>query len=462
MKISNPTIESLLEIIAAQAAQIARLEARIKELEQRLNKNSRNSSKPPSSDGFKKPQTTSLREKGRNKSGGQHGHKGSTLKQVAHPHHVINHPLLCCPDCGENLSFVPIQKMVVRQVFDIPKPQLEVTEHRSEIKACPHCKMKVSSGFPDGVDAPAQYGVRLKSMAVYLQHQHFIPEKRVQQVFKDLFDTQLATATLTQASNRAATQLIHFEGQVLARLKEAAVKHLDETGFRVKAKTYWLHVLSSATLTYYHIAGRRKSLIDGLLGTIVHDHWKPYFTIHGVKHGLCNQHHLRELKGLLEFEEEVWAKKMDRFLRFALKRRYFYQNKLPDKLLTSLSVMYERIIEEGLTYHEGLAPADDSLKKKPGRAKKRPGHNLLIRFRDYRESVLHFLYDPLVPFTNNQAEQDLRMMKCKQKISGGFRSIEGAREFARIRGFISTMRKQQQNIFDAIQGLLSDQTPSFA
>lgn len=152
-------------------------------------------------------------------------------------------------------------------------------------------KKRVAACFPDGVDAPTQYGVSLKSMAVYLQHQHFIPEKRMQQLLDDLFGVHIATATLIQASNTVSRQLLSFEEDVLSKLKQASVKHLDETGFRVAAKTHWLHVLSSNDLTDYHVAGRRKSLIDGLTGTIVHDHWKPYFTIHGVKHGLCNQHH---------------------------------------------------------------------------------------------------------------------------------------------------------------------------
>ena len=248
-------------------------------------------------------------------------------------------------------------------------------------------------------------------------------------------------------------ELESFENDVLSKIKNAPVKHLDETGFRVSGKTQWLHVASTDSLTYYHISPKRKSLLNELIGVVVHDHWKPYYQLPNVLHGLCNQHHLRELKALIEHEKEAWAKKMRRFLRFALRYRHEYKDQfIPEEKLNRLINLYDKIVEEGIHYHEQLPTF--SVKKGRGRRARRTGHNLLLRLKNNREDVLRFLTDPLVPFTNNQAERDLRMMKCKQKVSGGFRTTKGAEIFARIRGFISTTRKQGRNIFESIQQIV--------
>lgn len=458
MKSTTPTLESLLAIIEAQAETIKQLQAKIAELEKRLNKNSRNSSKPPSSDGLSKPpHTKSLREKGRNKSGGQLGHKGETLKQVAFPDVVIMHSINHCPDCGNELS-PNLTGKICRQVFDIPPVQVFVTEHRAEVKHCTCCRRKISALFPENVAAPVQYGERVKSLALYLQHQHFIPEERLQQIFADVFGVSLSTATLSRVGEVAYHNLSQFEEVLFEKIKSSPVKHLDETGFRVCAKTQWLHTASTEHLTYYHVSQKRKSLLEGLTGVVVHDHWRPYFQLPDVKHALCNQHHLRELTALIEHEKEAWARKMRRLLRSMLRYRHYYgDNPVPDCVLSRLGNLYDRIVAEGFVYHEkNLLPA---VKKRQGRVPNRTGHNFLIRLRDYRKDVLRFLYDPEIPFTNNLAERDLRMMKCKQKISGGFRAQQGADIFARIRGFISTARKQGWNVFDSIQNMLSNQLP---
>jgi transposase len=246
MKISNPTIESLLEIIEAQAVLIKQFKARIQELEQRLNKNSSNSSKPPSSDGLSKPpRTTTLRENGKNKSGGQAGHKGETLKQTETPDIVKKHIVTTCPDCQHLLIQSPLLGIVKRQVFDIPPPKIEVTEHQAEIKYCTCCNKAVTALFPSGVRAPVQYGAVIRSWSVYYQYQQFIPEDRLQPLFSDLFGIQLATATLAGYNRIAFDALAPFEESILALVKTAAVKNLDETGFRVGGKTQWLHVAST-------------------------------------------------------------------------------------------------------------------------------------------------------------------------------------------------------------------------
>lgn len=459
MNTSNPDIRVLLEIIERQAKEIEYLKARVAELERRLNQNSRNSSKPPSSDGLKKPaRTVSLRENGNAGSGGQKGHKGETLKQVAHPDRVVIHPLEQCPSCGESLEEQMVSGCVVRQVFDIPAPKLEVTEHRAESKYCACCNKTVTKAFPVSVKAPVQYGNGIRSWVVYYQNQHFIPEDRLQQLFMDMYGITLATASMASFNATASANLAQFEATTLAMGRGAPVKHLDETGFRVGGKTQWLHTLSGADFTYYHVSEKRKSLLEGLEGTVVHDHWRPYFQLTGVHHALCNQHHLRELKALIEHDREAWATQMSGFLRMALRCRHRYGSRaIPAHALKRLEKIYGHIVSAGLTWHASLPPL--AFQKKRGRLKRRTGHNLLLRLQNHRDDVLRFLNDPQVPFTNNEAERDLRMMKCKQKISGGFRTSTGAEQFARIRGFISTVRKQGWNILDSLRAALEGRAP---
>lgn len=451
-------IKKLLEENAALKQIIEMLTAKIAELEKRLNKNSKNSSKPPSSDGLSKPpRTTSLRESGKRKSGGQFGHPGETLRQVSNPNEIKTHSLLECPSCQISLSDIDTKHHIKRQVFDIPKIEVYVTEHRAEIKVCPLCRQQHSAVFPSEVRAPVQYGKTIQSMAVYLQHQQLLPEQRLQQTFKDLWNLSIATTTLNTFSELAYDNLETFEKDSLSIIQAAPVKHLDETGFRVCAKTQWLHVASTETHTYYHVSPQRKALLKGLKGTVVHDYWQSYYLLDGVTHGLCNQHHLRELQALIDHEKESWAKQMQRFLRFSLRyRRAYGEEMIPEEKLNRLIKHYEMILKKALIYHEGLPLLPQ---KSRGRIPHRTGHNLALRLQLRSHDVLRFLKNSEVPFTNNQAEQDIRMMKCKQKISGGFRSQKGAHIFARIRGFISTLRKQGFNIFEAIQGTFQEHQP---
>lgn len=448
-------ITSLEQLVEKQSILIEQLQARIIELEKQTKKNSSNSSKPPSSDGLSKPpRTSSLRENGKNKSGGQSGHKGETLKRVETPDIIKKYILTTCPDCHHSLLSSPALEMVKRQVFDIPPPKIEVTEHQAEIKYCACCNKTVTATFPPDVRAPAQYGEDIRSWSVYYQYQHFIPEDRLQQLFSDLYGIQLATATLTRYNQIAFNVLAPFEKSILSQVKIAIVKNLDETGFRVAGKTQWLHVASTKTATYYHVSPKRKSLIDGLSGTVVHDHWKSYYNLFGVEHALCNQHHLRELKALIEHEKEPWATGMRRLLQVALRYRHSHgDNEIPIARVKRLTSIYDKIIKHGLAFHEAQAPLP--CKSNRGRQPRRTGHNLLLRLLHYKQDVLRFLHDPAIPFTNNDAERDLRMMKCKQKISGGFRTTQGAELFARIRGFISTIRKRGLNVLNSIQAIFS-------
>lgn len=255
MKDYEQIMTTLLAKITELEKVIQRQAARIAELEKRINKNSSNSSKPPSSDGLgKPPRTTSLRENGKRNSGGQKGHKGDTLKQIEAPDIIKKHVLTTCPDCRHSLLSSPLLVMIKRQVFDIPPPKIEVTEHQAEVKYCECCNKTITAAFPEGVLAPVQYGEVIRSWSVYYQYQHFIPEDRLQQLFSDLYGIKLATATLTGYNRIAFDTLASFEESVLSAVKIAAVKNLDETGFRVAGKTQWLHVASTKTATYYHVS----------------------------------------------------------------------------------------------------------------------------------------------------------------------------------------------------------------
>jgi len=451
--------KQLIQDLTARLDVLEQENKRLKEenslLRKRLSKNSNNSSKPPSSDGLSKSVSLkgSLKSTTVKKSGGQNGHKGTTLKQVC-PDKVLTSEVVNCDHCHTDLSKITAESYVKRQVHDLPEmPKLKVTQYDNQRKCCPACHKHTTAKFPDGVNAPVQYGNILKSYVTYLQNQHFIPEQRVQQLLRDLFGINIATASIAEFSQTCADKLADFEKAVLSKLENSKVKHLDETGYRISSKTQWLHVCSNADYTYYHINAKRKSLLDGLTGTIIHDHWKPYFTLTGVKHALCNAHHLRELKSLAE-DGELWSKRMIRLLRRSCHLANISQERSfpPDKQRL-INEVYDRIITKGIKYHEELNPLASSGKR--GRKKRRVGHNLLLRLRDYKSAVLRFIYDSDVGFTNNQAENDLRMMKVKQKISGCFRSVSGAQKFVTIRTLLSTARKQGWKILDTLNDIFN-------
>ena len=452
--------------IAALEKENQALRERIAELERHLGIDSQTSSKPPSSDGLKKKKvhrTRSLREKKKGVKEGEKRHKGQTLKQVLEPNKIVKHLVAnFCAGCGWDVSQEKVVSVLKRQVFDIPKPQLEVTEHQVEVKQCPQCQKKIQGNFPKQVKAPVQYGMRIKAVSAYLQHQQFIPEDRLSQVLKDLYDCPMSTGTIANISKSLGKKIESLVAKIADSVKAAPVKHLDETGFRIAGKTQWLHVVSTATATWYRPAAKRKDLkpLEGIQGRVIHDHWKSYFKIEGVSHGLCNAHHLRELKALAEIEQEPWATSMKKLLNLANNYRNRYSKNIPQVILIRLNKLYESILNRGLDFHESLPPL--VRKGNRGRVKRRVGHNLLLRLKDYASDVLRFLTEADVPFTNNQAERDLRMMKCKQKISGCFRSFDNALDFANIRSFLSTARKQNFNLFDILIQALSDQLPTFS
>jgi len=445
-------------VIAAQQVLIAELRARIAELERHLGLNSGNSGKPPSSDGLKKQpaRVSSLRERSGKKTGGQKGHPGKTLSRTETPDATINHYPEVCEGCGAPLSEATATGHTARQVFDLPEPQpLVVTEHRAFACRCGNCGRQTRAAFPDGVTAPVQYGARIAAFVIYLLHYQLLPEKRLSELMADLFGVNLVTATIASMSRNCAARFQGFAAAVRDHVAAAPVKHMDETGFRIGGKTQWLHIASTILLTFYRVSPKRGSLLENVAGIVVHDHWKPYYTLKGVLHALCNAHHLRELQALIEIEKEDWARKMQRLLRRACHAANLAREQgvpLSPRLIALIDRCYDAILAEGFALHEAqpaLVRATGKGKRR-GRKPRRVGHNLLLRLSTRKQDVLRFLSDPAVPFTNNLAERDGRMMKLRQKISGGFRSEEGATDFGIVRSLLSTAKKQGWDILQAI------------
>ena len=451
--------DELIDVVLAQGSRLAEFELRLGELERRLGLNS---GKPPSSDGLNKPpagkkkRTRSLRKKSARKPGGQKGHKGETLRQVADPDATVDHYPETCQWCGSGLTPDMATGHGARQVFDLPEPRpLVVTEHRAHRCRCGHCGTYTRASFPVAITGPVQYGARIGAMVVYLSHYQLLPEDRLAELMKDLFGAELSPASLARRGGNSAESVQGVVDVIRELVKSAPVKHMDETGLRIAGRTQWLHVASTARLTFYRVSERRGSLLGGVGGIVVHDHWKPYFTMEGVPHALCNAHHLRELQALIEIEKEGWARKMQRLLRRACHAVNLARERgvaLKPGLVERFRGCYDAITAEGIAFHEAqppLAPRSSKAKRR-GSKPRRTGHNLLRRLQTHKEDALRFLINFAVPFTNNQAEQDGRMMKVKQKISGGFRSQKGAEDFATVRGFISTARKQGWNIIQAL------------
>ena len=450
-------IEGLRRELAELRAENAALKQEVADLRRQLGKNSSNSSKPPSSDGYgKKPRIAgSLRGVSGKRSGGQPGHQGDTLRPVGKPDKIERHEATHCEHCQAALTAAMATGMEKRQVFDMPQPRLEVTEHQAHAYTCAGCRGVTKAAFPPEVTAHVQYGSHIKAAAVYLNAQQLVPEDRVGDVMRDLFGAgRLCPASVVAWGEKKAEELAPVAAQIVDLVAKAPVRNLDETGFRISGKTQWLHSASTAALTHYRVSEKRGALSTTLQGgVIVHDHFKPYFTLQGVAHALCNAHHLRELKALIDIEKEPWATKMSwllltavRAVRSAVEQG---QSAVAERTSRRIVTVYDAIVRRGLAFHE----QQPALGRRPGargRTARRPGHNLLVRLRDFKTEVLRFLFDFAVPFTNNQAEQDIRMMKVKMKISGGFRTQAGAETFATLRSVLSTARKRGWNLLNAL------------
>jgi transposase len=452
-------VQILLSISEKQAARIAELEERIKSLEDQINKNSRNSSKPPSTDTFRK--IKGQRKPSGKPVGGQKGHKGHTLEMAEKPDHEIVHQVTKCESCGCSLCDTEAMNCERRQVFDLPPIKVEVFEHQAESKICPNCGCFNKAAFPKGVAYPVQYGTRLKSVAVYLNQYQLVPFDRLSETFIDLFNHRLSQSTLVDANRACYDTLKPVEEAIKQLIIASPVICLDETGMRIQGKRKWCHVVSTENLTYYAASLHRGSEANedmGILpfytGTAMHDSWNAYFKFK-CKHALCNSHHLRDLTFIYEEEKQNWAKDLiDQLMsiKTAVDHRRPIHFKLDLAEIEDFEERYDHIIERAkLENPPPITSASQGLIKKRGKKRKTKAQNLLARLEKYRREALAFMYDFEVPFDNNLAERDLRMIKVQQKISGNFRSWEGATIFCRIRGYISTVKKNALSVIDAIQ-----------
>jgi transposase len=448
-------------------AVVAKLEARITELEKRLGKNSSNSSKPPSSDGLKRTRSLRSNTSGR-KPGGQPGHPGQRLHPSAAPDDVIDLPLEQCPQCASDLSAQPVESEEVRQVFELPPIKMRITAYRAQRKRCPHCGRLFTAEFPAVVTAPTQYGLNMQSVMTYLQAWQLLPHERTAQVCEDLFGHRPSAGSIVRSVVKSAAQMEPAVVQIATALSAAPVLHADETGVRCAGKTHWLHIASTADLSLYSHSAKRG--IEGLSGggvlpeyrgKLMHDFWGPYDKLEQCEHLRCNAHLLRELKACAEDDHEWAAELAATLVTMKRARDEALESGLPcvaKRRREELEARYDQWISKGLRAH----PAEGKEPGKRGRPKQSREHNLLMRLSEKKDEVLGFLREIELPFDNNQAERDLRMMKVQQKVSGCFRSEAGAKGFCVIRSYLSTARKQGVNIIESIRNAIAGTPQCFA
>jgi transposase len=444
-------------------ALIEQLLKRIEALERRLGLNSRNSSKPPSSDGLNKPAPKSRRQAGQRPTGGQKEHKGNTLERRANPDQVEVHDVpKTCDACQHTLPAGQVAES--RQVFDLPPMTHQVTEHRQMRVRC-RCGKEHLGSFPASVKHSVQYGPRALAAMVHLNQHHLVPLKRTRELMQELFGLSVSQATVHKATLAAHTLLKPTVEAIAQALTQAPVAHADETGLRIHTSTQWLHTLATESLTWMGCHPKRGSeafealgVLPAFKGILVHDGWKPYQAL-ACLHSLCNAHHLRELTAVYEHapEQQAWANDLMDLLVHACEQSK--DQRVGAHTLAHWQHVYDLLLVQG----EQANPRQDSQGKR-GRVKQSKATNLIARLKEHAVEVWRFAFDPQVPFTNNLAEQAIRMTKIKQKVSGCFRTPQGADVYCTIRSYLSTMRKQGQDLFEALVQTFNGSTPqpSFA
>jgi transposase len=469
----DAVVDLILTVVGELAAQIATLSAAIAALtaenatlRARLGTDSHNSSRPPSSDGpGVKPHPTSQRSPTGRKSGDQPGHVGHTLVLVDDPDVVVVHSPAHCLACGQSLAEVAALRHERRQVVDLSPVQVRVVEHQVETKCCPDCGAETSGMFPAGVAAPAQYGPGITTAAVYLNQEQLLPLERTSEVLTDLFGCPISEGTVESAVAACHAQLAPVEAAIKHGIITAAVAHFDETGANVSGKLSWLHVASTLRLTFYAAHGKRGrdaleaiGVLPPFRGRAIHDSLVSYWQYGACTHGLCNAHHLRELTFVADELGQPWAKDLKDVLgkikRAVDAARADGESALPAEVRRACAARYDAILADGLIANPPPAPTG-----RRGRPKRGKAGSLVERLREHKGATLAFMEDFAVPFDNNQAERDLRMIQVREKISGCFRTPKGAARFCQIRGYISTLRKQGMPILSALSQTIAGTPP---
>lgn len=443
IKVLKDLVMALLAKVEALESENSALRAENADLRGRLNLNSKNSHKPPSSDGLaKKP---GLPKGPPKKSGGQYGHKGKTLKMVDKADDFVMHHIPCCPCCSKVFSPSDVVEVVQkRQVFDIPAPRMEVTEHQLGMVVC--CGRQHLGSFPPGVGQPVQYGSRIKALSVLLNNDYKLPLEKIEQLMSDLWGCSFNESTVVTANTVICQALEPIEEQIKTAVLASDVVHFDETGMRVEKKLHWFHVASTPWFTYLFVHKKRgrealecaDSLLKDFQNRAVHDCWESYFGFKHCRHALCGAHLLRELTNLME-KGSKWAAKMHQFMLD------IYRNSQKATLVLADRQSWEREFNHICQMADSEEPPPKKGKK--GKPKNSKGRNLLNRLLDHQEGWLAFAFVEGVPFSNNQAERDIRCLKTKQKVATNFQTFKGAQHYARVQSFTSTLRKHSMNVF---------------
>lgn len=428
---------------------------------QRLGYNSSNSSLPPSRDLFKKIE--SGKKPSGKKPGAQAGHIGQTLCRFENVDEVIFHRVDECKGCLRDLSQQRADMVETRQVIDM-KISLEVIDHKAERKCC-DCGHYNSASFPHGVTKAVQYGAGVQALSVYLSQYQLVPVKRIGEFFKDVVGLPLSAGTIVNFNHETANNLKDFENRLRTELIQSQLLHADETGIRVEKENAWIHVVSNDNWTYVFAhedrsleAARLMKVLPNFQGALVHDHWKPYLKMSRAKHVLCNAHHLRELKALIEFEHQKWAERMrDLLIEINVEKQ-----RTRGGVAKVKQIRFRKRYRTILTRAEKEFLPGQKVPGQKGRVKNSTAFNLIRRLREFEEETLRFMVEPSVPFTNNQAERDLRMSKVQQKISGCFRSMTGAETFCRVRSFCSSAKKQNHSAYKVLLSLTQQNKWNFA
>lgn len=466
LKAENAALRDQCQTLQAKAqalqAEVQTLQAEVQALLERVAQNSRNSHQPPSRDGLAKPKPKSLRQPSHRPTGGQPGHPGRTLRLVEQPDHTVRHAVGQCAGCGQSLAAQAPDRIERRQVFELPEPQLEVTEHQREVKTC-SCGCVNRAAFPPEVTAPVQYGPRIKSVVLYLKEYQLLPFERLAEVMRDLFACgSLSEGTLANISTDCSRRLEPVAAVIRNLAAQSSVAGFDETGLRALGSLHWLHTVSTPVLTWYYAhprRGRQAMEAAGILphysGCAVHDFWDAYLG-YDCAHAFCNAHLLRELTFLWEEQGQSWAQQMIELLLASKQTvetvRQAGQSTLTQAQLDRGLERYQQIVEAG--YAQNPVEPLPLEPKRRGRRKQSKARNLLDRFRAHSKGILAFMGDFAIPFDNNLSERDLRMMKLRQKISGTFRNFEALEDFCRIRSYIATARKNGLKALEALHRVL--------